>query len=1424
MRRIAVLVLLASTLHATPASAGPCPTSWTIPTMPVISTPHLKAVLTSVSAASPTSVWAVGSLTDTTNRFRPLTEYWNGLRWQLGAPRDAAAGGDTWLNDVVAFPAGGGKPAEAWAVGYAGPRVGSDRSMILQRWSGPNSAAPWQVTAPSGPAGAATELLAIDGANRGELWAVGWARSDGYRPLIQRFTGGAWTSVVSAPRDAGSLEAALVSVAARAPNDVWAVGYERRSSGFRPLVERFDGTSWSVVPVPAIADHDEAVFVDVLAIGANDIWAVGYRSAGTVRRTLAMHFDGSSWSVAQTPDPGPVDDALRSVSVLPLTGQVWAAGHSLSATGDASPVSVASPPGGQSAWTVVTPATNGGVVGDEFLGIDAAPGSGQLWAAGSVGREPLIETVCPSTTPSGLRAPAAPAVPAVPALPSSRPGELPTTDAGPGEPPVRSVPPAPRTASGGSPTIARDVAGSALPGIVQTDTFGAAVADFSRPGGGPPDGLIDFQLGRHGDPLQLWVNKGDGTWQQVGVGQFPAVDRHGCAWGDVVTPSAKGADGLPDLLCTIGAEKGSGIKTNELWAQRPDGSFARSAEQPGTIDVFGRGRTATFFYAGDPTAPGPHRPSLFVGNEAQRTDGVPTPNRFLLNVDGELRHFPAAGLDLELGASCVEPSDYDGDGRIDILVCTTFGGGLALYRNIGSTGAGGGPAFVETTATAGLLQGGVVSGHFVDLDVDGCEDVVEVFRGSLVVLLQRRSAGTCAGAFERVWGRALKAGRAVASGDVDHDGMPDLYVLQEGAEPDRMLINDGTGRSFSSVPVPPASGGAGESVWSVSNAVTGLTDFLVLNGANVAGPVQLIRFFDNPTPSPIQITSAPEQVSSSTSASFSFTSISGSGFVCSLDGRDPEPCLSGVRYDGLDAGTHRFAVWAVASGSVLAQATASFAVVTPTVSTTPPSAPAGSTVLFTGVGFVPHERLEASFGSTAVTSVDADEDGAFAVPVTVPTYGPDGWAGSHPLAVVDPVLPISASSTFEISAQWPQFRSDAARSGTNAFESVIGPGEVAGLAASWPSPVPSCSVASCPPAAGVPFVPSPVVSGSTVYVASGDGMAYAFDSSTGSSHPGWPIRVGSTTCGGKPCGVSATPAVDGGIAYVGSLDGLVYAFDATTGAPQPGWPVSVKASCSPGGTCPALVASPLLVDGTVVAMAVDGTAIAIDPLTGAVRWRSAPPSVGQQAGSSPAAASGVVFVVRGSATNATVFALDLATGATRWQARVGEPVTASPATANGLVFIATRAGTVVAYEAATGERAWSRSGPSGFSAIASPATATVGGRPELFVATTDATRSNANALLVLDQATGAFRWRTTPIAAMTASPAVANGVVYTAAQDGRIRAYGAAGCAATTCGPLWTSPALGGDVVASPAVSSAVFVVDGNGLVSAYSPDPGTGS
>src|SRR5579885_1110554 len=170
-------------------------------------------------------------------------------------------------------------------------------------------------------------FFAIAAASAHNLWAVGTvstARPGVTRTLVAQGDGRHWR-VVPSPNAPG-LSNSLSAVAAVSPTDVWAAGTTRTSNGeSRALVEQWDGRRWHIVPVPLPAGIASALS-GLAATSPRDVWAVGtvFNTAGQ-DQTLAEHWDGHTWSIIPTPNPGLTGSALARVVAL-SPRDVWAVG------------------------------------------------------------------------------------------------------------------------------------------------------------------------------------------------------------------------------------------------------------------------------------------------------------------------------------------------------------------------------------------------------------------------------------------------------------------------------------------------------------------------------------------------------------------------------------------------------------------------------------------------------------------------------------------------------------------------------------------------------------------------------------------------------------------------------------------------------------------------------------------------------------------------------------------------------------------------------------------------------------------------------------------------------------------------------------------------------------------------------------------
>jgi hypothetical protein len=117
-------------------------------------------------------------------------------------------------------------------------------------------------------------------------------------------------------------------MSALGPNDVWAVGYWYNSSPAKTLIEHWDGTQWSVIdsPNPGLTRNE---LYGVFAIAPNDVWAVGHHfvviGSDNVYQTLVLHWDGTAWAHVPTPNLGTWNNYLRAVTAV-SANDVWAVG------------------------------------------------------------------------------------------------------------------------------------------------------------------------------------------------------------------------------------------------------------------------------------------------------------------------------------------------------------------------------------------------------------------------------------------------------------------------------------------------------------------------------------------------------------------------------------------------------------------------------------------------------------------------------------------------------------------------------------------------------------------------------------------------------------------------------------------------------------------------------------------------------------------------------------------------------------------------------------------------------------------------------------------------------------------------------------------------------------------------------------------
>jgi hypothetical protein len=325
--------------------------SWQLLSIPL--PPPPQGQLSGVSCASSTSCVAVSG--------EDFTEQYDGSAWtftqltdgsRLEAVTCVAANNCTAVGD-----AGVGAGAERWngskwsmlgnanpygivpsslsGVGCGAPTscvaVGNGSGALAERWNGSR----WSLTPVPAPAGAGgTGLAAAACASTTRCVAVGDYSGEQNnttirRPLAELWNGSKWSvQNAAAPSGANLRGSGLSSVACPTTSACVAVGALKIKSMNHPLVERWNGSAWTIQSSPALPGIDVGELLGVSCRSTSDCTASGwYGVSSNVRRPLVEHWNGSTWTIRAAAIPAQNLSQLDAIACPSATSCV-AVGYS----------------------------------------------------------------------------------------------------------------------------------------------------------------------------------------------------------------------------------------------------------------------------------------------------------------------------------------------------------------------------------------------------------------------------------------------------------------------------------------------------------------------------------------------------------------------------------------------------------------------------------------------------------------------------------------------------------------------------------------------------------------------------------------------------------------------------------------------------------------------------------------------------------------------------------------------------------------------------------------------------------------------------------------------------------------------------------------------------------------------------------------
>ena len=341
-------------------------TSWIVVSSPNTS-PIQNNLLRGVTCNSASDCWAVGSY-DNGGVLQTLIEHWDGNGWTIVPSPNTSASQSNFLSGVTCTSA-----LNCWAVGSY--LAGSTYQTLIQRWNG----TAWTIVTSSNTSASQNNFLSgVTCTSASNCWAVGSFNSTfAEQTLIERWDGTAWT-IVTSPNVFITQNNILLGVTCASASDCWAIGYSNNSVADQTLIERWNGTSWSVVTSPNTLLTQTNRLLSVTCASASDCWTVGYSNDGSIDRTLIQRWNGASWAIANSPNTDPAQNNTLAAVTCASASDCWTVGFYNNGSVQQSLIERWN----GTAWTILTSPNSNAAQNNTLLGVTCVSAS-DCWAVAS---------------------------------------------------------------------------------------------------------------------------------------------------------------------------------------------------------------------------------------------------------------------------------------------------------------------------------------------------------------------------------------------------------------------------------------------------------------------------------------------------------------------------------------------------------------------------------------------------------------------------------------------------------------------------------------------------------------------------------------------------------------------------------------------------------------------------------------------------------------------------------------------------------------------------------------------------------------------------------------------------------------------------------------------------------------------------------
>jgi hypothetical protein len=250
-------------------------TKWSLLTVPAPSG-TTNASLDAVACASATDCQAVGSSMDST-----LAESWNGSKWSIVSSPSPNPGKANALTGLACPSA-----KDCWAVGLTFP--GNYSGSLTERWNGSK----WSVV--STPTSKSGQLIGDGCFSESACMAVGIGKS--LFAIAQAWKGSAWAAT-SPAKPSGAATSELNGASCPAASVCEAAGTYSTSTSSPALAEGWNGKAWTLQKTPAISGSTYASLANISCPAKTGCWAVGESFKGSTGTPVIEQWNGKSWSL-----------------------------------------------------------------------------------------------------------------------------------------------------------------------------------------------------------------------------------------------------------------------------------------------------------------------------------------------------------------------------------------------------------------------------------------------------------------------------------------------------------------------------------------------------------------------------------------------------------------------------------------------------------------------------------------------------------------------------------------------------------------------------------------------------------------------------------------------------------------------------------------------------------------------------------------------------------------------------------------------------------------------------------------------------------------------------------------------------------------------------------------------------------------------